>query len=192
MSRTIALIVAMLVWMPGAASAQWTVRPFAGVNLGSQHGFVDLDDAAGRSQPTFGVAAGRDVSDAWSVELEFATSPRFLKGDSGLVDSGRADTFFANANRRFGRPASRFQPYLTAGIGTARVTLKDVLNAFSATSTLIAANIGGGTVVATGRKLRLIGDVRYIRSQYGDVGVASVGEEYVAFWRASGGVLLRF
>lgn len=192
MARTIALIVALLVWMPGSASAQWTVRPLAGVNLGSQHGFVDLDNAAGHLQPTFGVAAGRDLSDRWSVELEFATSPRFLKGDSGLVDTGRVDTFFANANRRFGTPASRFQPYVAAGIGTARVTLKDVLNAFSATSSLIAANIGGGTVVATGTKLRLIGDVRYVRSQYGDVGAASVGEEYVTFWRVSGGALLRF
>lgn len=185
-------MIAMLVWIPGAASAQWTVRPFAGVNLGSQHGFVDLDDVAGRVQPTFGVAAGRDVSGTWSVELELATSPRFLKGDSGLVDSGRVDTVFANANRRFGAPASRFQPYVTAGIGTARVTLRDALHAFSATSSLIAANIGGGTVVATGRKLRLIGDVRYIRSRYGDVGAAGVGEEYVAFWRASGGVRLGF
>jgi outer membrane protein with beta-barrel domain len=192
MPRTIPLIVAMLVWMPGAASAQWTVRPFAGVNLGSQHGFVDLDDTAGRVQPTFGVAAGRDLSNAWSVEFEFATSPKFLKGDSGLVDSGRVDTFFANANRRFGGPASRFQPYLTAGIGTARVTLADALHAFTATSSLIAANIGGGTVVATGKTLRLIGDVRYIRSQYGDAGPAGLGEEYVSFWRVSGGALLRF
>lgn len=192
MARTLALIVAMLVWMPSSASAQWTVSPFAGVNLGSQHGFVDLDNAAGRVQPTFGVAAGRDLGDAWSVEFEFATSPRFLKGDSGLVDSGRVDTFFANARRRFGAPASRFQPYVAAGIGTARVSLADALHAFTATSTLIAANVGGGTLVATGTKLRLFGDVRYIRSQYGDAGAASVGEEYVSFWRASGGAQLRF
>ena len=187
-----ALIVAMLVWMPGSASAQWTVSPFAGVNLGSRHGFVDLDDVAGRVQPTFGVAAGRDVGEAWSVEFEFATAPRFLKGDSGLVDSGRLDTFFANAKRQFGTPASRFQPYVAAGIGTARVSLADALNAFTATSNLIAANIGGGTLVATGTKLLLIGDVRYVRSQYGDMGAASVGEEHVSFWRVSGGALFRF
>lgn len=186
------LIAALTVSAPTRAYAQLTVKAFAGINFGSDHGFIDLDDAASRVQATFGAAAALDVSDDLSIEVEFATSPKFLKGDSGLIESGRVDTFFANAYWRFGQRPSRLRPYLGAGFGTARVTLEDTLDAFTSTSTLAAVNVGGGVTAGTSTRVRLIADVRYVRSQYADAGAAGLGEEYVAFWRASAGVLLRF
>ena len=190
--RTAVLIAALAVFTPATADAQLTVKAFGGVNFGSEHGFVDLDAAAGRVRLAFGAAAALAISDAWSVEAEYATSPQFLKGDSGLIESGRVDTFFANVNWRPGQRARRFRPYLAAGFGTARVTLRDALDAFTSTSTLAAANVGGGVIAGTSTRLRLIADLRYVRSQYADAGAAGFGEEYVAFWRASAGVLLRF
>src|SRR5688572_21447876 len=106
--RSAVLIAALAVVTPATASAQLTVKAFAGVNFGSEHGFVDLDDAAGGVRPAFGGAAALDISDAWSVEVEYATSPKFLKGDSGLIESGRVDTFFASVNWRLGQRADRF------------------------------------------------------------------------------------
>src|ERR671913_1954929 len=102
MSRLLIVIVVLLVSAP--ASAQWTLKPFAGVNFGARHGFVDLDDAARHVQPTFGGAVGWESSGAWVVEAELATSPKFLKGDSGVVETGRVDTFFANASWRLRAP----------------------------------------------------------------------------------------
>lgn len=192
MPRAAVLLFALTVGSPATAYAQVSVKAFAGVTFGSEHGFVDLDDAAGRVRPAFGAAAAVDVSDAWSVEVEFATSPKFLKGDSGLVESGRVDTIFANANWRLGQRASRFRPYVAAGFGAARVTLRDALDAFTSTSTLAAVNVGGGVMAGTHTRLRLVADVRYVRSQYADAGAAGFGEEYVAFWRTAAGVLLRF
>src|SRR5688572_27577365 len=190
--RSAVLVAALTVFTPATAHAQLTVKAFAGVNFASEHGFVDLDDAAGRVRPAFGGAAALDISDAWTVEVEFATSPKFLKGDRGLIESGRVDTFFANVNWHLGQRANRFRPFIAAGFGTARVTLQDALDAFTATSTLAAANVGGGVIAGSNTRLRLIADVRYVRSQYADAGAAGLGEEYVAFWRASAGVLLRF
>lgn len=192
MARILIVIVALIVWAPATAYAQWTLKPFAGVNFGAQHGFVDLDDAAGRVQPTFGGAVGWESSGAWAVEAELATSPKFLKGDSGVVETGRVHTFFANANWRLRAPASRLRPYVAGGLGAARVTVKDVLGAFTSTSTLGAVNIGGGVIVGASRRMRVIADARYVRSRYGDAGAAGLGEEYVAYWRATGGVLFRF
>lgn len=183
---------AILVCLPSGAYAQWTLRPFAGVNFGAEHGFVDLDDAAGRVQPTLGGAVGWESAGALGLEVELATAPRFLKGDSGLIESGRVDTFFANASWRFGPAAARFRPFVAGGIGAACVTLNDVLDAFTSTSNLIAANAGGGVTVAAASRLRLVGDVRYIRSQYSDTGRSGFDEVYVAWWRASAGVLFRF
>jgi len=190
--RTIALSLAILGCIPGIASAQWTLRPFAGVNFAAEHGFVDLDDAASRAQPTLGGAVGWESAGALGLEVEFATSPKFLKGDSGLVESGRVDTYFANASWRFGPATARFRPFVAGGVGVARVTLDDVLDAFTSASNLVAANAGTGVIVAAGPRIRVVGDVRYIRSQYSDTGRSGLGEANVAWWRASGGVLFRF
>ena len=183
---------AILLCIPSGASAQWTLRPFAGVNFGAEHGFVDLDDAAGRAQPTFGGAVGWESDGALGLEVELATAPKFLRGDSGLIESGRVDTFFANASWRFGPAAARFRPFVAGGIGVARVTLDDVLDAFTSTSNLGAANAGAGVMVAASPRLRVVGDVRYIRSQYSDTGLSGLGEVHVSWWRASAGVLFRF
>jgi opacity protein-like surface antigen len=188
----IALALAIVGLIPGTASAQWTLRPFAGVNLGAEHDFVDLDDAAGRAQPTFGGAAGWESFGALGLEAELATSPKFLKGASGLIESGRVDTFFANANWRFGDATARFRPFVTGGIGAARVSLDDVLDAFTSTSNLLAANAGAGIIVAASTRSRVVADVRYIRSQYGDTTPAGLGEAHVAWWRISAGVSFRF
>jgi hypothetical protein len=188
----ITLSLAMLASTPGNASAQWTLRPFAGVNLAAEHGFVDLDDAAGRAQPTFGGAVGWESAGALGLEVELATSPKFLKGDSGLIESGRVDTFFANASWRFGPATARFRTFVAGGVGAARVTLDDVLDAFTSTTNLVAANAGAGVIIASGARIRLVGDVRYIRSQYSDTGRPAIGEAHVAWWRASAGVLFRF
>src|SRR5918999_5606504 len=182
MARILGVIL-VIISGPSAAYAQWTLRPFAGVNLGAEHGFVDLDDAAGRVQPTFGGAVGWELSGAWAVEAELATSPKFLKGDSGVVETGRVDTLFANASWRLGAPASRFRPYVAGGLGAARVAVRDVLGAFTSTSNLAVVNLGGGILVRSSARLQVASDARYIRSKYGEARAAGLGEEYVAYWR---------
>jgi hypothetical protein len=192
MFKTAAIIGVLAIWSPAAAFAQWTVRPFAGVTFAAEHGFVDLDDAGTRVKPAFGAAAGREWSDAWLTEIEVATSPSFLKGNSGLIDSGRIHTMFANVSRRFGPATARFQPYVSAGAGVVRITLDDALDAFTSSSTLFAGNIGGGITAAARSRLRVAADLRYVRSRYTDPGAAALVETYVAYLRASAGVLLRF
>lgn len=189
MARTIILVGVLVTAVPATSYAEWTLKPFAGVTFASSHGFVDLDGVSG-AQPTFGGAVGWDWAKL-GIELELATAPKFFKGANGLVESGRLDTFFVNASWRLRPSDSRLQPYVTFGVGAARVTIDDALDAFTSTSALVAANLGAG-VIATTARVRLIGDVRYIRSQFGDSGPAGLGEEFVTYWRATGGVLIRF
>lgn len=191
MIRTIIFLL-LLTAVPAPSYAEWTLKPFAGITFASSHGFVDLDNAAGTVQPALGGALGWDWLNRFGVELELATAPTFLKGASGLVDTGRLDTFFVNGNWRLRPAGSRFQPYVTVGAGAARVALDDVLGAFTSTTTLAAGTIGGGVIARTPTRVRVIGDVRYIRSQFNDGGPAAVGEAHVSYWRATGGVLIRF
>jgi hypothetical protein len=192
MIRTIILLVLLLCAVPAPSDAGWTLKPFAGITFASSHGFVDLDNAAGTVKPMVGGAVGWDWPNRFGVELELATAPSFLKGASGLVETGRLDTLFVNGNWRLRPAGSRFQPYFAIGAGAARVALDDVLGAFTSTTTLAAGNIGGGMIAATSARLRLIGDVRYVRSQFRDGGPAAVNERHVAYWRATGGVVFRF
>jgi hypothetical protein len=183
-------LLALLV--PATAGAEWTVKAFAGVTMASRSGFIDLDGATGKTNSLFGGALGWEWSNGFGVEFELAISPSFLKGSGGLVTTGRLETVMANATWLLPRPSARLRAYISGGIGAARVTFEDALDAFTSSSTLAAGNVGGGVLVPLRRRVHVVGDVRYLQSQYGDANRAGFGEEYVAYWRVAGGVLLRF
>jgi hypothetical protein len=142
-------------------------------------------------QPVFGGAVGWERL-RFGVEVELSTSPKFFTGRTGLVETGRLDTILVNANWLLREPSSLVRPYVSAGAGAVRVTFRDALDAFTSTSTVAAGNVGGGVLVATRTRVRLVIDVRYVRSRDGNGNFAAPNGEYVAYWRASGGVLLRF
>jgi hypothetical protein len=178
--------------IPATAGAEWTAKAFAGVTAASRSGFVDLEGTTGKTKPVFGGAVGWEWSSGFGVELELATAPSFLKGSGELVESGRLDTLMANATWLLPRPSARLRTYISGSIGAARVTFDDALGAFTTTSTLAAGNVGGGLLAPLSRRAQIVGDIRYVRSQYGEANRGGFGEEYVAFWRAAAGVLLRF
>ena len=191
MKARCALVVLVLL-LPATARADWTVKAFAGVTTASRSGFVDLSGATGTTTPLFGGAVGWEWSNGFGVEVELATAPSFLKGSGDLVESGRLDTVMANATWLLPRPSARLRTYLSGGIGAARVTFQDALDAFTTTSTLGAANVGGGLLLPLPARAQVVADLRYVRSRYGDLNRAGFGEEYVAYWRVGAGVLLRF
>jgi hypothetical protein len=189
---TLAVLALLSLLMPASAGADLTAKAFAGATTASRSGFFDLDGATGKSKLFFGGAFGWEWSNGVGVELELAAAPSFLKGSNGLVESGSLTTVMANATWLLPRPSTRLRAYLSGGVGAARVTFQDALGAFTETSTLAAASLGGGVLVPVSGRARIIGDARYVHSQYGEVNGAGFGEEYVAYWRVTGGVLLGF
>jgi hypothetical protein len=164
----VAPIVLMLL-VPSPALADWIVKPFAGVSIAPSHGFVDLEPAGGKSKPFVGAAVG------W-------------------LETGRVTTLMGNVTWLLPHPtaAARLRVYVSGGVGVARVTIEDVLGAFSSQSALIAANAGGGVLIRLRPRLSLTADIKYFRSRYGDENRASFGEEFLAFTRLAGGAVLRF
>ena len=162
--KTSCTLAVLALLLPATVRAEWTVKAFAGVSAASRSGLVDLERAIGTTKPLFGGGVGWEWSNGFGVELELATSPSFLKGSGDLVASGRLDTVMGNATWLLPRPSTRLRAYVSGGIGAARITFEDALDAFTSTSTLAAGNLGGGVLVPL-RVARLVGDVRYIRSQ---------------------------
>ena len=186
-------ICALLTMMPSEARADWFVRPFFGSALSPKHGFVDLEQIAGDSKLVFGAAAGWHPG-AIGVEFELSALPGFFDGPDDLIIGGNVTTFMGNVMWQLPKPheSSRLRAYVAGGAGIVRVRLEDSLDAFSSTTLLAAGNAGGGVLVRLRSRLDVNADVRYFKTQYGDVDKAGFSEQFVSFTRLTAGVALRF
>ena len=186
-------IAALLTMAPSEAAADWTVRPFFGAALSPSHGFVDLEQTAGDVKLVLGAAAGWHPR-AIGVEFEVSVLPGFFDGPADLIISGHVTTLMGNVTWQLPKPqaSSRLRAYVSGGAGVVRVRIDDALGAFSSETSLAAANAGGGVLVRLRPRLDLNADVRYFKSQYGDVDRAGFSEQYVSFTRLTGGVVLRY
>lgn len=193
-SRLIAVgICALFTMVPSEARADWTVRPFFGAAVSPKHGFVDLEQTSGDSKLVWGAAAGwrrRSIG----VEFELGVLPSFFDGTGDLITEGNVTTVMGNVTWQLPKPdeSSRLRAYIAGGAGIVRVRLEDALDAFSAKTTLAAGNAGGGVLVRLRPRLDLNADVRYFKTQYGDVDRAGFSEQFVSFTRLTAGVVLRF
>jgi hypothetical protein len=184
---------ALLTMAPSEATADWIVRPFFGAALGPSHGFVDLEQTSGDAKPVWGVAAGWHPR-AIGVEFEMSALPGFFDGPDDLIIAGSVTTFMGNVTWQLPRPheSSRLRAYVAGGAGIVRVRLEDSLDAFSSKTSLAAGNAGGGVLVRLRPRLDVNVDVRYFKTQTGDVDRAGFSEQFVSFTRLTGGVVLRF
>jgi hypothetical protein len=88
--------------------------------------------------------------------------------------------------------SSRLRAYVAGGAGIVRIRLEDALDAFSSKTSLAAGNAGGGVLVRLRPRLDINADVRYFKTQFGDVDRAGFSEQFVSFTRLTAGVVLQF
>ena len=192
--RVVAVVIfGLLTMAPSIARADWIARPFAGVALNPKHGLIDLEQTSGDATMVVGAAAGWHRR-AIGVEFELTVLPGFFDGPADLVTDGHVTTLMGNVTWQLPRPqeSSRLRAYVAAGAGIVRVRFEDALDAFSSTTALAAGNAGGGVLVRVRPRLDINADVRYFRTQYGDVDRAGFSEQFVSFTRLTAGVVLRF
>lgn len=193
-SRLVAIwIGALLTMLPAEASADWTVRPFFGAALSPKHGFADLEQTSGDSKLVLGAAAGWQPR-AIGVEFEVSVLPGFFDGADNLIVEGHVTTVMGNVTWQLPKPheSSRLRAYISGGAGIVHIRFEDALNAFSSNESLAAGNAGVGVLVRLRPRLDINADVRYFKTQYGDVDPAGFSEQFVSFTRVTGGVVLRF
>ena len=193
-SRLVAIgIGALLAMVPSEARADWIVRPFVGAAVNPSHGFVDLEQTAGNAKLVWGATAGWQPRTI-GVEFEVGVLPGFFDGPNGLIISGQVTTIMGNVTWQLPKPreSSRLRAYVAGGAGIVRVRLEDALGAFSSGTSLAGGNAGGGLLVRVRAQLDVNADVRYFKTQFGDVDRAGFSEQFVSFTRVAGGVVLRF
>lgn len=193
MTVRLVVIWALLAMVPSEATADWIVRPFFGAALNPSHGLVDLEQTAGDPKPVVGAAAGWHPR-AIGIEFELSALPGFFDGPDALIVAGHVTTVMGNVVWQLPKPhpSSRLRAYVAGGAGIVRIRFEDALDAFSSATSLAAGNAGGGVLVRLRPRLDINVDVRYFKSQYGDVDRAGFSEQFVSFTRLTGGVVVRF
>ena len=186
-------ISALLMLVPSEAAADWTIRPFFGAALSPDNGFVDLEQTSGSSKVILGASAGWQPR-AIGVEFELSVLPGFFNGPGDLIIAGNVTTVMGNVTWQLPKPheSSRLRAYVAGGAGIVRIRLDDALDAFSSKTSLAAGNVGGGVLVRLRPRLDINADVRYFKTQFGDVDRAGFSERFVSFTRLTGGAVLRF
>ena len=169
-------------------------RPaFFGAAVSPKHGFVDLEQTSGDSKLVLGAAAGWHRR-AIGVELELSVLPGFFDGPGDLIIEGHVTTVVGKVTWQLPKPheSSRLRAYVAGGGGIVPIRLEDALDAFSSRTSLAAGNAGGGVLVRLRPRLDINADVRYFKTQFGDVDRAGFSEQFVSFTRLTAGVVLRF
>jgi hypothetical protein len=159
----------------------------------SRHGFADLEQTSGDAKLVPGAAAGWQRR-AIGVEVELSVLPGFFDGPDDLITAGNLATIGGNVTWQLPKPheSSRLRAYVAGGAGIVRIRAEDALDAFSSTTSLAAGNAGGGVLIRLRPRLDINADLRYCKTQSGDVDRAGFSEQFVSFTRLTGGVVLRF
>jgi hypothetical protein len=191
MTRTTLLVIVMLALGTTPARAEWFARGFGGLTFARDSNIIDLDSTNDARKAGFGVAAGRRVR-SLDFDAEVALSPRFFRGEPGLLDKGSVNTYTANVAWTLPIRSARFSGYVIAGAGVARIVIADKLGAFTGTSTKFVANAGGGVAARITPRLGMFTELRYFRTGESDPSAISFGTEYLGYARLAVGGRIQF
>ena len=192
--RTVLLALGLLVGGAAETSAEWQVKPFLGIVFGGSTTFVDVDDAVGGPNVTFGASAVY-LGDVLGVEADFGHAPGLFQGDGRLVQESSVTTLSGSVVAALPRGLTEYalRPYVAGGAGMIHVRINHQLGVLQVSSTLPAFHVGGGVTGFLTNRFGLSWDVRYFRSFGGRAGGGvSFGAEQLSFWRGLMALAIRY
>jgi hypothetical protein len=183
-SRSAALALVVVLCAARAAGAQVVITPSLLLNLHTTPGFVDLDDVPSQEHMGFSVTVSRVTRHWLGVEGDVSITPSAFSGgdlvtSSSLLTAG--GSVLALVPERW-----RLRPYVSLGLGVARIKSIDVANLFAIDSTHATASAGVGTWVWVGPRVGFRGGIRFLRT------LDAVELEAFETWQPSVGFAIRF
>lgn len=179
---------------PTDAGAEWQIKPFLGISFAGDTTFVDVEDAVGGPNVTFG-ASGVFLGDVLGVEADFGHAPGFFQGDGRLVQGSSVTTLSGSLVIALPRRTSGYglRPYFVGGAGMMHVRIDHQLGVLQVSSTLPEFHLGGGVTGFLTDRLGLSWDIRHFRSIGGVEGQGvSFGRERLSFWRGLMALAIRY
>jgi opacity protein-like surface antigen len=189
--RACACVLALLIVSPRSAAADVLLTPFAGVSF--------LEE--GNEKLVYGASLAFGGLIGVEAELGRSTLGRVEVPRTPVDLEAALTTAMVNLVVRV--PAGPIQPYATGGLGVIRVSGDVAVPLLGSVLSLsgqdFGLNVGGGVFVFPSRHLGLRADVRYFRTlgdltieKLADIGNLGLPVPSFDFWRATGGVTLRF
>jgi hypothetical protein len=131
------------------------------------------------------------------VEADLGYSPDFFTpgGNQKLVSSSNVTTLTGNII--VGVPIGGglgVRPYVSGGLGLIRPSLKDPSELFTFKHNDFGGDVGGGVMAFLAQHVGIKGDIRYFRSLTHPTGANGFDIDFgtFSFWRATGGLVVRF
>jgi hypothetical protein len=194
-----AILGAVVVLFPSAASADWLYAPFIGAAFGGSTALLDLERGASSTQIVFGGSAGWWSSGIIGVETDFAYAPRFFERDNlaGLVVDSNVLTWSGNVVVAMPLSVTResLRPYLVGGLGWMHISIEEgriVFPEFLGARNSVGMNLGGGVVGFISQRTGVRFELRHFRSlERTEHPVTRENMSLLSFWRATAGVVIR-
>ncbi len=147
--RVAAWAIALTLFVPVPAAAEWQVRPFLGFSFGASTTFFDPEVAIETQNVVWGVAGGW-LGEVFGLEADFGKAPGFFqRGDSPeevqLVSSA-VTTLTGNVVIALPRRMAEYglRPYFSGGAGLTHVDMMGKFGAVDVGRTLPTLSLGGG------------------------------------------------
>jgi hypothetical protein len=193
----IAVLALTMALSPAVATADWLVMPLLGLTFGADTNILDLEDATGLTNISYGASVKLLSDGGIGVEVDFNFVPDFFQRDgSELVLSSHVVTLMGNivVATPLKLTGQSLRPFASGGFGLVRVKGEDVLNLFPIDRNLGGFNIGGGAIGMLSERTGVRFDLRYYKtvnsSDQSDP--VAFGGPRLSFWRASVALVLRY
>jgi hypothetical protein len=191
--QRLAVAVLVLAGAGADARAEGYFTGFAGIVFGGDLASGPADDLdLDSSHGVYGAALGA-IGSPLGFEVEFSYSPDFFGSDRLLVPENNLVTLMGNLVFS-GHIGERSRIYASAGGGLMKSSIEDAGDLFDLGRNDFGVNAGVGILAALGGSVALRGDFRYFRN-LGDEELdddIDIGFGSFDFWRATGGLSLRF
>jgi hypothetical protein len=177
-----ALLVVLLVLAGGPLFADTLLTGFAGVAFGG---------STNTSHGSYGGAIGFLGHGPVGFEIEFGVTPDFFGESTGFIFT-KNNVVTGMGSLLLATPGA-VRIYVAGGGGLMKTRLEDPDNLLSIDSSDFGINAGGGLLVSLGDHLALRGDVRYFRDlENNQPSGLDLDLGHVDYWRAAGGLTLKF
>lgn len=197
MVRVLPVAVLLVMSISTPARAEWQIRPFLGMVLGSSTTF-EFPAESGGPKLVYGASAGF-LGDIIGLEADFGRWSGYLTDEQGITVGDSVTTLMGNVTVALPRRLTEYtlRPYFAGGAGLIRATSEFRVASFNYTRNMTGMDLGAGVTGFLTRRVGLNWDVRHFRAyglSEGDEGFGvSLGRpERLSFWRAHMALAIRY